>query len=100
MGDIIDFKKPKETEIRLQNTVHFMCSNDYIERFKAEYFQTLIRYRKLLEIVFNYGHLPFKPKSSLEILKRQLEVMCEYLNVLEDRAEIEGIDLSLNQPIE
>lgn len=79
----------------LSNTVNMMESNDYKERFKAEYWQTKIRYDKLHRMTIKYeaGTLDFTPTCSLDLLKRQKANMGNYLNCLEVRAEIEGIDL-------
>lgn len=72
-----------------------MESSDYKERFKAEYYQTKIRYEKLRSINIKYkaGTLDFKPSCPLEVLKEQEKCMDSYLNWLEVRAELEGIDL-------
>ena len=95
----------------LRDTVEQMTSDDYKERFKAEYEQTKIRYLKLASFIHhieayqeaasNYdmnqqgNHLE-EPKHdcSLSLLKRQLRALDEYLNVLEVRAIIENIRLS------
>lgn len=79
----------------LSNTVNMMESNDYKERFKAEYWQTKIRYDKLHRMTIKYeaGTLDFTPTCSLDLLKRQKANMGNYLNCLEVRAEIEGVDL-------
>lgn len=81
--------------MKLQDTVNMMNSEDYKERFKAEYWQTKIRYDKLHKIVLKYeaGTLDFEPKCSLDILKHQKSMMGHYLYDLELRAEIENIDL-------
>lgn len=79
----------------LINTIPMMDNADYKERFKAEYYQTKIRYEKLHKMVVKYeaGTLNFTPKCSLELLKEQKKHMGMYLNCLEIRAEIEGIEL-------
>lgn len=83
--------------MKLNDTVLMMFSDDYQERFKAEYHQTNIRYKKLLTIIGKYEaeELGFTPACPLNLLKRQASVMCEYLTVLDKRARIEGIDLSV-----
>lgn len=72
-----------------------MDSEDYKDRFKAEYYQTKIRYDKLHKMVIKYeaGTLDFTPSCSLELLKNQLSYMGNYLRILEIRAEVEGIKL-------
>lgn len=81
--------------MELQDTIELMQSKDYKERFKAEYYQTKIRYEKLHKMVIKYeaGTLNFTPNCSLELLKRQAAAMGNYLYCLEMRAEIEGIEL-------
>ncbi|MBQ4430790.1 MAG: hypothetical protein II877_04750 [Synergistaceae bacterium] len=80
----------------LSETIELMQSEDYRERFKAEYWQVRIRLSKLGGMIKKYeaGTLEFEPKCSIEILKRQFITMYEYLFVLEERARIEGIDLN------
>lgn len=77
------------------NTVELMGSNDYKERFKAEYYQTKIRYEKLHAMIIKYeaGTLDFTPDCSLELLKSQTYAMRNYLYCLEIRAEVEKIEL-------
>lgn len=81
--------------MELKNTVDMMNSAYYQERFKAEYYQTRIRYEKLHAMVVKYeaGTLNFTPKCSLELLKEQKKHMGCYLYCLEVRAEIEGVEL-------
>lgn len=81
--------------MELKDTVELMNSADYRDRFKAEYYQTKIRYDKLHRMVIAYeaGTLDFKPKCSLNVLKRQKRYMGNYLYQLELRAEVEGIAL-------
>ena len=75
-----------------------MFSDDYKERFIAEYVQVTTRADRLLEMVVRYragaDKLGFKPACPYEVLAVQLEYMNEYIKTLEKRAEIEGIDLS------
>jgi hypothetical protein len=81
--------------MELLDTVKLMESDDYKERFKAEYFQTKIRYDKLHKMIVKYesNTLNFEPSCSLELLKKQASTMGQYLYCLEIRAEIEGIEL-------
>ena len=82
--------------MKLQDTVQLMNSDDYKERFKAEYLQTKIRYEKLHNMVVKYqaGTLDFTPSCSIELLKEQKRYMGQYLYCLEVRAEIEKIPLN------
>ena len=79
----------------LKDTVDLMNSNDFKDRFKAEYYQTKIRYDKLHAMIIKYeaGTLSFTPNCSLELLKHQASMMGQYLYDLEIRAEIEKIEL-------
>ena len=80
----------------LKDTIAMMNSEDYKERFRAEYFQTKIRYEKLHAMTIKYeaGTLNFTPSCSLELLNEQKRHMGNYLHCLEVRAEIEKIDLN------
>ena len=79
----------------LQKTIDMMNSDDYKERFKAEYFQTKIRYNNLHNLIVKYEAqtLDFEPSCPIELLKEQASHMGKYLYTLEIRAEIEGINL-------
>ena len=81
--------------MELKDTIVLMNSDNYKERFKAEYWQTKIRYEKLHEMIVKYeaGVLKFEPKCPLKVLKEQASYMGQYLYILEVRAEIEGIKL-------
>lgn len=72
-----------------------MQSESYKERFKAEYFQLAIRLQKLRDMVekWDAGTLNFEPTCPREMYDKQLMAMSQYLDVLEKRAEIEGIEL-------
>ena len=80
----------------LDFTIAWMQSDDYKLRFKAEYWQTKIRYDKLHRMTVKYeaDTLDFTPTCPLPILKAQKSAMGQYLNMLEIRAEMEGVDLS------
>ncbi len=79
----------------LKNTVDLMLSDNYKDRFRAEYYQTKERYQRLHMMIIKYeaGTLDFQPDCPLELLKRQAKAMGEYLYVLEMRAQLEEIDL-------
>ena len=83
--------------MELAETIELMQSEDFKERFKAEYWQTKIRHDKLAEMLKKYiaGTLDFEPKCTETLLDYQLSVMERYLFMLEERAEIEGIDLNI-----
>lgn len=79
--------------MKLKETVDLMLSNDYKERFKAEYLQLKIRYEKLKIMCekWDNGDLNFKPTCPRYIYDRQLKVMKDYIDILYDRMRIEGI---------
>lgn len=79
----------------IKDTIDLMCSANYKERFKAEYYQTKIRYEKLHNMIVKYeaGTLDFTPDCPLDLLKEQAGKMVSYLYLLEVRAEMEKIDL-------
>ena len=77
----------------LQDTIEMMLSDNYKERFKAEYYQTKIRYDKLQDMVDNWAHLDFEPILAREIYLLQLKIMKAYLVLLEFRAKAEKIEL-------
>ncbi len=88
----------------LKDTVEMMNSEDYKERFKAEYYQTKIRYEKLkafntkIEAARRTDYMEKKypmPKHDCpdELLVEQQRAMGNYLHILEVRAVIEDIEL-------
>ena len=72
-----------------------MNSEDYKERFKAEYFQTVIRYQKLESMLqkWDNGELNFNPTCPRSTYNMQIKAMADYIAVLEARAVMEGIEL-------
>lgn len=86
-------------EIRNQelvSTAELMVSSDYKERFKAEYIQLKNRYEGLKNMIRKWDNdeLNFTPTCPREIYDVQLAAMQRYLGVLEERAEMENIDIS------
>ena len=69
--------------------------NDYKQRMIDEYTQLKERTDKLGLMISNYhaGTLDFKPISPIKLLENQYYTMCGYLKILEQRAEIESIEL-------
>ena len=57
----------------LSDTIELMTSDDYKERFKAEYWQTKIRHDKLHDMIVKYeaGTLNFEPTCNIDIFKKQ-----------------------------
>lgn len=81
--------------VTLADTIPYMNSSDYKDRFIGEYWQTKIRYDKLHDMTVRYeaGKLNFTPTCPLDLLKEQKKYMGMYLNKLEIRAILEEIDL-------
>lgn len=82
--------------MELKDTVALMSSEDYKDRFKAEYLQTKIRCERLHTMLVKNeaGVLDFIPTCPILNLKQQERAMNEYLKTLEIRAVLEGIDLT------
>lgn len=80
---------------KLVDTVEMMQSAEYKERFKAEYYQVLIRYQSLVGIVeaWDKDTLDFIPTCPRSIYDLQLRAMKDYIAILEARAVIEGVQL-------
>lgn len=101
------------TNLTLEDTVEAMNSSLYQDRFRAEYFQTKIRYEKLKSFntrieaanALKFGRINPAPNSEIEdleepyynsppeVLRDQQRIMGEYLHLLELRAVLENIYL-------
>ena len=90
--------------MELKDTVTMMNSEDYKERFKAEYYQTKIRYEKLkafnnkIEAAERTEYMAIAVAMPThdcpaDLLREQQALMGQYLHILEVRAVIEGISL-------
>lgn len=92
-------EKKEKNNMELKETVELMNSEDYKERFVAEYRQVKIRYEKLknfcnkIEVETMLGKEVTKHDCPLELLREQQKYMGLYLSVLEKRALIENIVL-------
>ena len=93
-----------DVEMDLKDTIPMMTSDDYKERFKAEYYQTKERYERLKAFTtkieaaertqFTLSHVKeLKHDCPATLLAAQRELMSNYLHILEVRAVIEGIEL-------
>lgn len=96
--EVMGFLK-KEFEKELKDTVELMNSEDYKERFIAEYWQTKLRYEKLktfcnkIEVATMTGGEEPKHDCPLILLREQQQYMGKYLSCLEKRALIENVEL-------
>lgn len=92
-------EKKEKNNMELKETVELMNSEDYKERFVAEYHQVKIRYEKLknfcnkIEVEEMLGKEVTKHDCPLELLREQQKYMGLYLSVLEKRALIENVEL-------
>lgn len=82
---------------QLEQTVDLMSSNNYKERFIAEYAQIEIRTKRLERILKSVEDKTcpkcFEPTCDIEILKSQYKTMNAYRATLIFRASIEAIEL-------
>lgn len=81
--------------MELKDTIEMMTSDNYKERFKAEYCQVKIRYGKLKYMLERWdngtlGFVPTCPRSTYDL---QISAMKDYIAILEARAVMEGIEL-------
>ena len=81
--------------MELKDIVELMNSEDFKERFKAEYYQLLLRLDDLKSMLIKWENnmLDFVPKCSKETLENQVIFMQGYIGILRLRAKIEEIDL-------
>ena len=81
--------------MELKDTIRMMESEDYKERFKAEYYQIVIRYKKLSAMLekWDNGTLEFNPTCPRSTYNIQIKAMTDYIAILEARAVMEGIEL-------
>ena len=71
--------------MELERLIELMKSEDYKDRFRAEYYQLEDRIDKLANMLEKYkaGTLNFTPSCSYELLSYQLQTMNAYKRVLE-----------------
>lgn len=81
--------------MKLIDTVPLMNSEDYKNRFKAEYYQVYIRFVKLKAMIekLDKDELDFEPTCPYSTYEMQIKAMRDYISVLEARAVMENIDL-------
>ena len=75
----------------LKSTIMYMISDNYKERFIAEYKQLAIRIDKLNKVINNYEDNNFT--CSKDLLQAQLNYMQAYAGILRDRAAIENVNI-------
>ena len=79
----------------LRDTIEMMNSEDYKERFRAEYYQVVIRYQKLKSMLDKWDNdqLEFTPTCPRSTYNMQITTVTDYIAVLEARAVMEGVEL-------
>lgn len=79
----------------LKDTVELMNSEDYRDRFVAEYKQLVIRYKGLMNMLdkWDRGELNFEPTCPRSTYNMQIKAMTDYIAVLEERAVMEEVTL-------
>ena len=75
----------------LKDTAELMTSDDYKDRFKAEFWQLKHRLNKLNDMLKN--ELDFIPDTPFIWLKQQAFAMQAYLDALSVRCDYENIDV-------
>ena len=82
----------------LKDTVVLMQSEDYKERFAAEFYQLETRYMKLKAMVekWDKGELNFTPTCPRKLYDEQLYAMHTYLDILFERAALEKVNLEIS----
>lgn len=72
-----------------------MISCDYKERFKAKYYQVVLRCEKLKDMLeeWDNGTLGFEPTCPRCTYDTQIRAMTLYISVLKTRAAMENIVL-------
>lgn len=79
----------------LKDTVELMNSEDYRDRFVAEYKQLVIRYKGLMNMLDKWDRreLNFEPTCPRSTYNMQIKAMTDYIAVLEARAVMEEVTL-------
>lgn len=82
-------------KMTLADTVELMVSDDYKDRFKAEFYQTRIRMFKLFDMLekWDAGTLGYVPACARYLYLMQVKGMGLYVRAMRRRAKIEGIEL-------
>ena len=79
--------------MELKDTVDLMLSDDYRDRFKAEYYQIKIRCDKLSVMLERWNGLNFTPNTDYKTFWEQYASMNAYKEKLLKRAYLENITL-------
>lgn len=93
------FEKAYKSINDINITAIGMNSNDYKERFIAEYNQVCVRFNRLQHMCNVWDNegtnkLGFTPTCPREVYNVQLKAMQDYIDVLKVRADLENINLN------
>ena len=82
-------------KMTLSDTVELMESEDYKDRFRAEFYQTRIRMFKLFDMLdkWDAGTLGFVPARARYLYLMQIKGMGIQIRAMRRRAKFEGIEL-------
>ena len=98
MSKHIKIKITDKTNMLLAQSACLMLSDDYKERFMAEYLQVLNRLAGLKKMLKEWddpnSELSFTPTCPRATYNFQVKAMQEYKDILEVRAKMEGIDVN------
>lgn len=87
-------KKPDYAGVySLEDTLKLMVSDDYKERFIAEYVQLKIRTERLNLFIVDAKLSKEEHTCPISLLESQLSIQERLLNILETRAAMEDINL-------
>lgn len=94
-------KQQVEAITSLEDTIALMTSASFVDRLRAEYWQTKLRYENLKKLnnlieASEYGVVEITKdalKTPKELFRTQQKAMGEYLHILEVRAVAERIEL-------
>ena len=91
----MSYRRIGENDMELKDTIEMMVSDDYKERFRAEYYQLVIRYNKLKAMIekWDNGTLEFKPTCPRSTYNLQIKAMTDYIAGREASAVMENVDL-------
>ena len=87
------FNDESYTLTDMKNSVDYMLSDDWKQRFIAEYAQLVTRIEKIIDVVWYEESIDNAVKCPFGLLDLQVDKMTEYKQILEIRADIYGIDL-------
>lgn len=81
----------------LKKTAYWMMSGDPKDALRAEFWQTMIRFKRYCKIIDNWSDIPKedRPKCPKDMLKEQVYYMTMYLEFLRQRAIREKVDLNV-----